>query len=76
MSKLMTVRLITNYSFKLMSNCVAGIADIISAISFDKTGNFLASGDRAGRVVLFERNYSVTLCAGCHCSNFFIETIL
>lgn len=76
MSKLMTVRLITNYSFKSMSNCVAGIADIISAISFDKTGNFLASGDRAGRVVLFERNYSVTLCAECNCSNSFIETIL
>ena len=35
------------------------LADIISAIQFDKTGDFLASGDRAGRVVLFERNHSV-----------------
>lgn len=35
------------------------LADIISAIQFDKTGDFLASGDRAGRVVLFERNHAV-----------------
>ena len=34
-------------------------ADIISAVQFDSTGDFLASGDRAGRVVLFQRNYSV-----------------
>ncbi|KAL8254389.1 hypothetical protein R6Q59_032610 [Mikania micrantha] len=30
--------------------------DIISAIEFDKTGDHLATGDRGGRVVLFERN--------------------
>ncbi|XP_043713098.1 serine/threonine protein phosphatase 2A 55 kDa regulatory subunit B beta isoform-like isoform X2 [Telopea speciosissima] len=30
-------------------------ADIISAIEFDKTGEHLATGDRGGRVVLFER---------------------
>ncbi|KAG6674402.1 hypothetical protein I3842_15G039400 [Carya illinoinensis] len=29
--------------------------DIISAIEFDRTGNHLATGDRGGRVVLFER---------------------
>lgn len=29
--------------------------DIISAIEFDKTGNRLATGDKGGRVVLFER---------------------
>ncbi|KAH9315096.1 hypothetical protein KI387_023723 [Taxus chinensis] len=29
--------------------------DIISAIEFDKTGEHLATGDRGGRVVLFER---------------------
>jgi hypothetical protein len=29
--------------------------DIISAIEFDKSGNHLATGDRGGRVVLFER---------------------
>ncbi|KAF7370068.1 Protein phosphatase PP2A regulatory subunit B [Mycena sanguinolenta] len=33
-------------------------ADIISAVSFDATGNFLATGDKGGRVVLFERNQS------------------
>ncbi|CAI9274939.1 unnamed protein product [Lactuca saligna] len=29
--------------------------DVISAIEFDKTGDHLATGDRGGRVVLFER---------------------
>ncbi|KAI3851099.1 hypothetical protein MKW98_010502 [Papaver atlanticum] len=32
--------------------------DIISAIEFDKTGDHLATGDRGGRVVLFERTDS------------------
>ena len=29
--------------------------DIISAISYDLTGNFLSLGDRAGRLIVFER---------------------
>ncbi|KAJ7934709.1 WD40-repeat-containing domain protein [Mycena leptocephala] len=33
-------------------------ADIISAVEFDTTGNFLATADKGGRVVLFERNSS------------------
>ncbi|KAJ7031899.1 WD40-repeat-containing domain protein [Mycena alexandri] len=33
-------------------------ADIISAVEFDSTGTFLATGDKGGRVVLFERNHS------------------
>lgn len=37
------------------------VADLISTVQFDSTGDFLASGDRAGRVVLFQRNYSVIL---------------
>lgn len=36
------------------------IADIISTVEFDSTGNYLATGDRGGRVVLFERNESVS----------------
>ncbi|PWA84879.1 protein phosphatase 2A regulatory subunit PR55 [Artemisia annua] len=32
-----------------------GEVDIISAIEFDKSGDHLATGDRGGRVVLFER---------------------
>lgn len=28
--------------------------DIISAISFDKTGRYLSLGDRAGRLIIFE----------------------
>ncbi|KAG0741958.1 hypothetical protein G6F57_006302 [Rhizopus arrhizus] len=31
-------------------------ADIISAVEFDHTGDYLATGDKGGRVVLFERN--------------------
>ncbi|KAK6583719.1 hypothetical protein PZA11_003449 [Diplocarpon coronariae] len=38
-------------------------ADIISTVEFDHTGNYLATGDKGGRVVLFERNE--TAFAGC-----------
>ena len=31
-------------------------ADIISAVEFDHTGKYLATGDKGGRVVLFERS--------------------
>jgi serine/threonine-protein phosphatase 2A regulatory subunit B len=36
-------------------------ADIISAVEFDDTGDYLATGDKGGRVVLFERNEGVSL---------------
>ena len=36
-------------------------ADIISTVEFDQTGNYLATGDKGGRVVLFERNEGVCL---------------
>ena len=39
--------------------------DIISAIEFDKTGDHLATGDRGGRVVLFERTDSKDVCLCC-----------
>ncbi|THV72554.1 MgPP2Aregb1, protein phosphatase regulatory beta sub-unit 1 [Aureobasidium pullulans] len=35
-------------------------ADIISTVEFDQTGNYLATGDKGGRVVLFERNETVS----------------
>ncbi|RCI10592.1 hypothetical protein L249_4242 [Ophiocordyceps polyrhachis-furcata BCC 54312] len=37
-------------------------ADIISTVEFDHTGNYLATGDKGGRVVLFERNESKKSC--------------
>lgn len=37
-------------------------ADIISTVEFDHTGDFLATGDRGGRVVLFERNENKKTC--------------
>jgi serine/threonine-protein phosphatase 2A regulatory subunit B len=41
---------------------ILDLADLISTVQFDSTGDFLASGDRAGRVVLFQRNYSKKSC--------------
>lgn len=38
-----------------MERCGYFAVDIISAIEFDRTGDHLATGDRGGRVVLFER---------------------
>jgi serine/threonine-protein phosphatase 2A regulatory subunit B len=35
-------------------------ADIISTVEFDHTGDYLATGDKGGRVVLFERNDTVS----------------
>ena len=37
-------------------------ADIISTVEFDHTGDFLATGDKGGRVVLFERNQKKQGC--------------
>lgn len=37
-------------------------ADIISAVEFDETGDYLATGDKGGRVVLFERNEAKKGC--------------
>ncbi|GAA5928337.1 hypothetical protein JCM10213_005711 [Rhodosporidiobolus nylandii] len=37
-------------------------ADIISCVEFDHTGDYLATGDKGGRVVLFERNDSKKGC--------------
>jgi len=42
--------------------CVAFLVDIISAIEFNKTGNYLATGDKGGRVVLFERMDNKDVC--------------
>ena len=44
----------------LTTNAVL-LADIISTVEFDSTGNYLATGDKGGRVVLFERNEMVKL---------------
>lgn len=37
-------------------------ADIISTVEFDHTGDYLATGDKGGRVVLFERNHTKKNC--------------
>lgn len=57
-----------NFDFKF-SQCfgdkadiVVTEADIITAVEFDHTGDFLATGDRGGRVVLFERGDDTKHC--------------
>ncbi|CCK71190.1 protein phosphatase 2A regulatory subunit CDC55 KNAG_0G01320 [Huiozyma naganishii CBS 8797] len=37
-------------------------ADIITSVEYDASGDFLATGDKGGRVVLFERNRSSKHC--------------
>lgn len=49
----------------LCSSCMLA-ADIISTVEFDSTGNYLATGDKGGRVVLFERNEMVRISTS-HC---------
>ena len=46
-------------SFKGVHYIGVGVADVISTVEFDSTGNYLATGDKGGRVVLFERNEQV-----------------
>lgn len=58
--------LLNNYSlylsmFLTFSSSYAITADIISTVEFDSTGNYLATGDKGGRVVLFERNEMVCI---------------
>lgn len=50
----------SSQTFRLISY-YAIVADIISTVEFDSTGNYLATGDKGGRVVLFERNEMVCL---------------
>lgn len=35
------------------------VADIISCVEFDHDGEYLATGDKGGRVVIFERDHCV-----------------
>ena len=34
-------------------------ADVLSSVEFDHTGRFLATGDKGGRIVIFENNGDV-----------------
>lgn len=37
-------------------------ADIVSCVEYDKSGELLATGDRGGRIVIFQREAEVSLC--------------
>lgn len=49
----------------LVADQLGAPADIISTVEFDHTGNYLATGDKGGRVVLFERNETVRWSLAC-----------
>lgn len=69
---------ITEGSFLLAFSIVISVnylhnritADIISTVEFDSTGNYLATGDKGGRVVLFERNEMVRFSQTCQIGPF------
>lgn len=42
-------------------NCSALPADVISTVEFNQTGDLLATGDKGGRVVIFQRETEVSL---------------
>ena len=46
-------------------------ADILSTVEFDSDGDFLATGDKGGRIVVFERTDSGKVS---YCSSPFCET--
>ena len=64
-----------SYDFKF-SQCfgdktdiVVTEADIITAVEFNHTGEYLATGDKGGRVVLFQRNHNVNPSSSSSSSN-------
>lgn len=48
-------------------------ADILSAVKFDATGQFLATGDKGGRIVIFERSSEAEEDGGLAEYKFFTE---
>ncbi len=64
-----------NVNIIISTNCInfaSFLADIISTVEFDNTGEFLASGDNVGRVVLFQRNNTVNFDLLCLLSLIFV----
>ena len=46
-------------------------ADIISCVEFNQDGELLATGDKGGRVVIFQVNYSIVYIGTLQCWEFF-----
>ncbi|CCC68635.1 hypothetical protein NCAS_0B05510 [Naumovozyma castellii] len=59
---------IENFDFKFSqcfgdkSDIITTEADVITAVEFDHSGDYFATGDKGGRVVLFERNKMAKNC--------------
>jgi len=43
-------------------------ADIISCVEFNRDGELLATGDKGGRVVIFQQDAAVNAVSCCHCA--------
>lgn len=50
------------------------LADVISTVEFNQTGDLLATGDKGGRVVIFQRETEVSSVCQI-CNNHFILTL-
>jgi serine/threonine-protein phosphatase 2A regulatory subunit B len=46
---------------RLSTHLFATAADVLSSVEFDHTGRFLATGDKGGRIVIFENNGDVNI---------------
>lgn len=54
--------------------CCCFAADIISTVEFNHTGELLATGDKGGRVVIFQQEIEVQLQV-CHLLSFIPHTL-
>lgn len=57
-------------------NRVCVSADVISTVEFNQTGEFLATGDKGGRVVIFQREPQVKDISGKHTFPFLTNFLL
>lgn len=59
------IKVVSEYIFLLLIHTLYFYfypADIISTVEFNSTGELLATGDKGGRVVVFQREQEVGVC--------------
>ena len=52
------------------------VADIISCVEFNHDGELLATGDKAGRVVIFQRDQTVSCTFQCFPANIIVLAVV
>ena len=60
------LRLLMHRLLLTHASCPFFAADVLSAVEFDHTGQFLATGDKGGRVVIFENAGEVRALPACN----------